>query len=252
MWFWRPLFQNTPICLFSRVPLLGFFEAKPNETHHLFLLALTKALQLWVGPARTMHAQLPKLIGHVWFWGPLHPFRLGETIQEPVGTGSLIPSTLPAQSLPSPVCALQSYNPWFIRISSDPLRAIVHRNKRQIQVGLGNMDSKPQIQFSACVRLSCCHGCNIPPTLRGRGWRVPSSIYLVFPIKGKMEPQTEFQGSPPSPNSICEGVGMLQQTGRLGKKAPVLCSVTRIDAWQRIAFHCMPTKVPRYLSLRLT
>ena len=44
-----------------------------------------------------------------------------------------------------------------------------------------------------------------PPYLQeGGGTRVPNSIYLVFPIKWKME----FQRSPPSPNSIFERVGI--------------------------------------------
>ena len=48
-----------------------------------------------------------------------------------------------------------------------------------------------------------------PPYLNGQGGGgSPNSIDLVFPKKGKMEPQMEFQGSPPSPNSIFEGVGM--------------------------------------------
>ena len=36
-----------------------------------------------------------------------------------------------------------------------------------------------------------------PPYLRGVG--VPNSIYLVFAMKGKMEPQMELQESPPPP-----------------------------------------------------
>ena len=42
----------------------------------------------------------------------------------------------------------------------------------------------------------------------GGGWGTPNFIHLVFPIKRKMEPQMEIQGSPPSPNSICKEVGM--------------------------------------------
>ena len=36
---------------------------------------------------------------------------------------------------------------------------------------------------------------------------VPNSSYLVFPAKGGMEPQMEFQGSPPSPVPFLRGWG---------------------------------------------
>ena len=51
-------------------------------------------------------------------------------------------------------------------------------------------------------------GCNAcEPPIQVSGWGGPP-----FPTtlsKGNMEPKKEFQGSPPSPNSIYKGVGML-------------------------------------------
>ena len=65
----------------------------------------------------------------------------------------------------------------------------------------------------------------IPPTLRGRGVRGRQFHLFSLPHKGKIKPQMEFQGSPfqgspPSPNSIFEGVGIwvssiLDKQGRL-------------------------------------
>ena len=53
-----------------------------------------------------------------------------------------------------------------------------------------------------------------PPYLKGRGaGGIPNSIYVVFPIKGKMEPQMEFQG-----------VGIFQVA--LGGRLPIALPLT--------------------------
>ena len=52
---------------------------------------------------------------------------------------------------------------------------------------------------------------DIPPAVGGRGWGAPNSIYLVFPTKGNMEPETRngFPGVTPLPQKQLTVTAML-------------------------------------------
>ena len=60
------------------------------------------------------------------------------------------------------------------------------------------------------------------PAVGGR-WGAFNSIDLVFLIKGKMEPEMDFQGSPPSPNSILRGWGSYSQAAHASSEAEGHC-----------------------------
>ena len=121
-------------------------------------------------------------------------------------------------------------------LKTDLTPAVCNANAKQTQSAHGQHNSATYSTYKTKVErfweqpeleLTCLVGFTGNPKRKPLFWGVqqwgfPNSIYLVFPIKGKMEPQMEFQGSPPSPNSIFEGSF---GHGASCKRASIICSL---------------------------